>query len=163
MIRKESDMGRLTVELLEIEERNIYGLWKKSNDKTISNDISFLSREYYEAVSRQEGTVLPFVVLSRDYDKRSRDLELLIGSTLRQENLECLTLPAGTYARMTVKPKWGRFWGMAIGEAKRYFYSRWLPGSGYEGLNLEYEYHTAQSSGQQPSIDIIFGVKNKEV
>lgn len=154
-------MGRLDVQMLEIEGRTIYGLWKKSNDKTVSKDIEFLSREYYEAVSRQNGTVLPFVVLSRDYDERNREFELFVGGTLRREELERLDLPAGVYARMTVRPKFGRFWGIAIGGAKRYFYTRWLPGSSYEGLNMEYEYHTEETLGSHPSLELIFAVKDK--
>lgn len=154
-------MGRTDVEMRETEGRTIYGLWKKSNDKTVSKDIDFLSREYYEAVSGQEGTVLPFIVLSRNYDERSRDFELFVGGTLIREELERLELPAGRYACMTVRPKFGRFWGPAIGGAKRYFYTRWLPGSSYEGLNMEYEYHTEEALGSRPSLELIFAVKEK--
>ncbi len=155
-------MGRLSVDIMELEEMTLYGLWKGSNDKTVSSDIDFMSKEYHEAVGRRDGEILPYFVLSRNYDKQCREFELLVGSTLEHENLERLILPQGPYARITVSPRFGRWWGMAIGEAKRYFYTKWLPGSPYEALNLEYEYHTQKSKDSHPSIDIMFAVRKKE-
>ena len=43
-------MGRLSVDIMELEEMTLYGLWKGSNDKTVSSDIDFMSKEYHEAV-----------------------------------------------------------------------------------------------------------------
>ena len=36
-------MASLNVEIVELKEKVVYGLWKQSNDKTISNDIDTLS------------------------------------------------------------------------------------------------------------------------
>ena len=81
---------------------------------------------------------------------------------LCKDELDRFVLPAGEYARITVKPKLGFLWGVAIGEAKRYFYTKWLPESPFEALNMEYEYHTEESVGKHPSITIVFAVQRKE-
>ena len=56
----------------------------------------------------------------------------------------------------------GYTYDMAVGEAKRYFYTKWLPGSGYAARNLEYELHTEKSVGKAPSIDLLFAVRGKD-
>jgi len=58
-------MSKLNVEILEIDETTIYGLSKMSNDKTISKDITELSKQYKEIVKKE--TVLPYFVLSKNY------------------------------------------------------------------------------------------------
>lgn len=105
--------------------------------------------------------VLPYFVLSKDYDAVSNNFEMFIGGYISNSNLESLILPAGEYAKITVKPKLGFLWGASIGEAKRYFYTKWLPKSNYEALNMEYEYHTEKSTGNNPTIDLIFAIQKK--
>ena len=147
-------MSGLEVNLEYIEQQTIYGLWQKSNDKTISRDIKALSKQYHAVVSMPEGKVLPYFVLSRNYNEQSRDFELFIGSMIDKSSLESYVLSAGEYAKITVKPKLGFLWGASIGEAKQYFYTKWLPKSSFEALNLEYEYHTERSTEKQPTIDL---------
>ena len=154
-------MASLNVEIMELEGKSVYGLWKKSNDKTISNDIDTLSEEYYSTICSSKGTVLPYIVLSRNYDETSRDFEMFIGSTIENNGLKSLTLPAGKYAKIIIKPKLRFFWGASIGEAKRYFYTKWLPTSPYQGMNMEYEFHTEKSKDKHPTVDIIFAIKEK--
>jgi len=154
-------MANLKVEIVEIEEKSIYGLWLHSNDKTVSKDINTLSMKYYNVVSCSKGTVLPYFVLSRNYDGTTRDFEMFIGSTTENNDLKKITLSAGKYAKITIKPKLGFIWGAAIGEAKRYFYTKWLPASSYQALNLEYEYHTEVSKSKHPTVDIIFAIREK--
>ena len=154
-------MANLNVEIMELEEKSVYGLWKQSNDKTISKDIDTLSEEYYNTICFSKGTVLPYIVLSRNYDETSRDFEMFIGSTIKNNGLKSLILPAGKYAKITIKPKFGLFWGLSIGEAKRYFYTKWLPTSLYKGINMEYEFHTEKSKDKYPTVDIIFAIKEK--
>ena len=48
-------MSRLEVNIEYIEKQTIYGLWQKSNDKTISKDINALSKQYHAIVSMSEG------------------------------------------------------------------------------------------------------------
>ena len=80
-----------------------------------------------------------------------------------KNSLESYVLPASEYAKITVKPKLGFLWGASIGEAKQYFYTKWLPTSSFEALNLEYEYHTERSTEKQPAIDIIFAIRRKAI
>lgn len=79
----------------------------KSNDKTISKDIKALSKQYHAVVSMPKGKVLPYFVLSRNYNEQSRDFELFIGSVNDKNSLESYVLPASEYAKITVKPKLG--------------------------------------------------------
>lgn len=154
-------MANLEVKIDFIETRTIYGLWKKTNDKTIGKDINSLSQKYHEIISIPKGKVLPYFVLSKNYDEKSKDFEMLIGGNIAHDNLESYTLPARDYAIITVKPKMGFLWGASIGEAKRYFYSKWLLENPYEALNMEYEYHTEKTIGKHPTIDIIFAISKK--
>ena len=107
--------------------------------------------------------MLPFFVLSRNYNEQSHDFELFIGSVIDKDGLESYILPANEYAKITVKPKLGFLWGVSIREAKQYFYTKWLPTSSLEALNLEYEYHTEKSTKKQPTIDIIFAIRCKDI
>ena len=156
-------MSSLEVNIEYIEQQTIYGLWKKSNDRTISKDINALSKQYYAVVSMPGGEVLPYFVLTQNYNEQSRDFELFIGSAIDKSVLESYVLSAGEYAKITVKPKLGFLWGASNGEAKQYFYTKWLPKSSFEALNLEYEYHTERSKEKQPTIDIIFAIRRKAI
>lgn len=154
-------MANLKVTLQTKEQQRIYGIWKNSNDKTISADIRALSEQYYSMVSLPAGSVLPFYVLSRNYKKDSRDFELFIGGIIEKDGLASFLLPAGEYARITIKPRLGFMWGPAIGRAKRYFYRKWLPKRSYQALNMEYELHTEKSLHIYPSIELLFAVERK--
>ena len=91
----------------------------------------------------------------------SKNCEMLIGGDIVHDNLESFILPAGDYAIITIKPKMGFLWGASVGEAKRYFYTKWLLENPYEALNMEYEYHTEKAIGKHPTIDIIFAIRKK--
>lgn len=77
--------------------------------------------------------------------QKSKNFELFIGSDFKVAGLAECVLPNGEYAKLIVKPKLGLLWGTAIGEAKSFFYRKWLPKNAYEALNMEYEYHTEKS------------------
>ncbi|MDR2899328.1 MAG: GyrI-like domain-containing protein [Clostridiales bacterium] len=155
-------MGNLNFELAEQkEDKSVWALGMKSNDKTQSGDIPDLSKKYYNITGKRDGEVLPFFLISQDYDENTRDFKLFIGALIENDRLEQFTIPKGTYVKVTVKPKMGFMWGLAIGEAKREFYTQWLPKSEFEALNMEYEYHTEVSKSKRPQIDIFFGVKRK--
>lgn len=153
----------LKVEITPREALTLYGVRSPGNDKTIAADIRRLSAAYRTVTSFRKGAVWPFFVLTRNYDPQTRNFELFSGSDTPADGLETLQLPAGEYAKITVRPVWGFLWGLAIGRAKRRFYTEWLPSSPYRPLNLEYEYHTAQkSTGRHPSVDLLFAVCRKE-
>ena len=143
------------------EDKSVFGLCKQSNDKTQTKDIPNLSKEYYDVVSKNSGDVIPFFVISRNYDINTKGFQLFIGGLIENDNLETFTIPKGVYGKVTIKPKMGFMWGLSIGEAKRYFYMEWLPKSEYTPLNMEYEYHTEISKGKNPQIDILFAIERR--
>lgn len=155
----------MPIEVISVKQegQQIYGLWAKSSDKAVSKDIPTLSKKYYDILAVQPGAVLPFFVLSQNYDVSSGEFDLFIGGKVNHEQLQDYQLPEGSYGRIVVKPKLGFLWGKAIGEAKRYFYSKWLPASDYEALNMEYEFHTEKSLGKKPEIDLLFAIKEKQL
>lgn len=153
----------MEVAILTQPQQIIYGLWGKSSDKTISKDIPSLSKKYYEAIGKTPENVLPFFVLSKDYDKRNGQFGLFIGGLIQHEQLDSFSLPAGTYGKMAIRPKLGFIWGLAVGEAKRYFYTQWLPASEYIALNMEYEFHADKSVGKKPEIELFFALDKNQV
>lgn len=64
--------------------------------------IKALSKQYPAVVSMTEGKVLPYFVLSRNYNEQSRDFELFIGSVIEKVDLESCVLSANEYAKITV-------------------------------------------------------------
>ncbi|ULQ58623.1 hypothetical protein K7I13_08610 [Brucepastera parasyntrophica] len=57
-------MKKFDVTIIENQpEKTIYGLWKNSNDKTISKDIPRLSKQYGSIPGRKPG--IPFYVLTK--------------------------------------------------------------------------------------------------
>ncbi len=52
--------------------------------------------------------------------------KLFIGSMDTNEKLKQIKIQKGEYARITIKPKLGFIWGLSIGEAKCYFYTKWI-------------------------------------
>jgi len=139
----------------------IWGLCQKSNDKTQAKDIPAISKKYYEAVSKESGEVIPFFVISKDYNESTKDFQLFVGGVVEKDNLETFVIPKGIYGKVTIKPKMGFMWGLSIGEAKRVFYMAWLPTSDCIALNMEYEYHTENSTGKNPQIDILFSIEKR--
>lgn len=155
-------MGKLDFSIIEnSEDKLIYGLRQKSNDKTQSKDIPTLSNKYYDVVHKGSGEVIPFFVVSKDYNESTKDFGLFIGGLLENVSLDTFIIPKGIYGKVTIKPKMGFLWGLSIGEAKRAFYTEWLPKSDYTALNMEYEYHTEISKGKKPQIDIFFAVNKR--
>ena len=139
----------------------VFGLCQKSNDRTQARDIPALSKRFHKAVGMGRGEVIPFFVISKDYDERTKDFQLFVGGLLENDNLKAFIIPKGLYGKVTVKPKLGFLWGPAIGEAKRRFYMEWLPKSGYSSRCMEYEYHAEASIGRTPQIDILFAIEKR--
>ena len=155
-------MSKLNFAVIENKENtSVYGLCRKSNDRTQAKDIPAISKKYYEAVSEKSGEVIPFFVIAKDYNKSTKDFLLFIGGVVERNNLETFIIPKGIYGKVTIKPKMGFMWGLSIGEAKRAFYTKWLPNSDYTALNMEYEYHTEISTGKNPQIDVLFSIEKR--
>jgi predicted transcriptional regulator YdeE len=155
-------MSKLNFTVIERnEDTSVFGLCQRSNDKTQAKDIPAVSKKYHDTVGKESGEVIPFFVISKDYNENTKDFQLFIGGTIKKDDLETFVIPKGIYGKITVKPKMGFMWGLSIGEAKRAFYTEWLPQSGYTALNMEYEYHTEISTGKDPQIDILFSVEKR--
>jgi hypothetical protein len=70
-------MSKLDFEIIEIKEDiSVFGLSQKSNDKTQAKDIPAVSKRYYETVSKGSGEVIPFFVISEDYNEITKDFQL---------------------------------------------------------------------------------------
>lgn len=138
-----------------------YGLWTKTSDSAAKKDIPALARRYYSALGKEPGSVLPFVVLSKNYNQADKSYDLFVGGVVSAAGLDEVITPAGVYGSITVRPALGFLWGLAIGRAKRNFYKDYLPGSGYAPVNMEYEYHTEKSVGKKPEVSVYFAVTSK--
>ena len=87
-------MGKLIFSVVESkEDKTVSGLRQKSNDKTQAKDIPALSKKYYEAVGKESGEVIPFFVITKDYDESTKDFQLFIGGSIGYANLETFTIP----------------------------------------------------------------------
>ncbi|QQO10114.1 hypothetical protein [Breznakiella homolactica] len=142
------------------EDRTIYGLWMKSSDRRIARDIPELSKKY-SLITGRPGQV-PFFVVTKGYNPGDGSFQLFIGGQDAAPKLEVALLPGGDYGITTVRPLLGFLWGAAIGRAKQYFYTRWLPASGYSSHNMEFEFHSSKSLGSHPSVDLYFHIGPKQ-
>jgi predicted transcriptional regulator YdeE len=152
----------INITIITQPQQVVYGLWGKSSDKTLPKDIPALSKKYYDTVGKPSGSILPFFVISKDYNEATSKFDLFIGGDIESNRLEAYKLPEGTYGKIVVKPKFGFIWGAAIGEAKHYFYTKWLPSSEYDAVNMEYEFHTEKSVMKKPEIELLFAIKKKQ-
>lgn len=141
------------------EQKTLYGLRRPSNDKAQQRDIPELCAQLCKNIGSKK--VLPLYILSREYDPKSGYFTLFAGGEKPADGLEKEILPAGLYAEIEVKPLLGLFWGAAIGRAKRWFYTVWLPKSEFAPLGFEYELHTEKSLGRGGSISLLFAVERK--
>ena len=144
------------VALTKQPRQMLYCLHKNSGDKA---GIFPASQNSFTHIGAKPEMVLPFYVVSRDYDAAAEAFTLFIGDDGSNRGLEQEVLPAGIYAKLELRPRLGFLWGHSVGRAKRWFYTKWLPGSGYEAVNLEYELHTKKSVGKHPAVDLLFAFR----
>lgn len=154
-------MSKFQIAFVAQPEQVLYGLHQQSNNQSQRKDIPSLSAQFYDRIGATPKAVLPLYIVSRDYDDAAGTFTLFIGDDGSNHGLERETLPSGTYAKLEVRPKLGLLWGLAVGAAKRWFYTQWLPRSPYEAVNLEYELHTEKSVGKRPAVDLLFAIRSK--
>ena len=145
--------------LASCEQKTLYGLRRPSNDKAQRHDIPELCAQLCKSSGSKR--VLPLYILSREYNPKSGYFTLFVGTENPTDGLEKEILPAGLYAEIEVRPLLGLFWGTAIGRAKRWFYTVWLPKSEFIPRGFEYELHTEKSIGCCGSISLLFAVERK--
>lgn len=151
-----------TITLVPRPAQTLHGLAMPSADKTIARDIPALTAAFHRAGGTAPGSVLPFYVVTSGYRPQDGTFTLFIGGEAPHPALQALALPSGEWGHIAVRPRLGFLWGPAIGQAKRYFYTRWLPASGRQARSIEVEHHTAQSTGKRPHIDLYFALTPKE-
>ena len=104
-------MSKPAVEIVNLGEQAIWGIGRQSGDQTISADIHALSAAYHSLASVPRGSVLPFFVLSRNYDGRNGSFELFVGGTLEKDGLEQAFLPPRGICRNDGQAPAGIFMG----------------------------------------------------
>ena len=90
-------MSEIKVSVVNLKKQTVYGLWKNSNDSTVSKDIKNLSKKYHIKVSSPGSKVFPYFVLSRNYNELSKDFEMFVGGTIDKKGLESLIIPNGEW------------------------------------------------------------------
>lgn len=155
-------MRDFQVTLLPNAPLELYGVQATVCHRTLAREISTLSAQYTALSKREPRRALPFYVVSCNDSADAESFELFLGSTTPHAGLERFAPAAFPCASLTVRPKLGFLWGAAIGEAKRWFYTRWLPASEYLPLQLEYELHTEKTLGKSPSLELRFALQKRE-
>jgi predicted transcriptional regulator YdeE len=159
--------------IVELEHpMHIVGMSIETNTRSVYRDVAQLGKRFeaYKQDNEIPDKVEPwgFAAVSKDFDEGTGAFSYMMGDvvvSLEQvpDGLTGFEIPAGTYAIFPVRPK-NRFgWGMAIGSAKRYAYTVWLPGSEYEqaGTIDDFEYHDERSTGRNPEIDLYVAVRRR--
>lgn len=169
--------SKSAIEIVEMEEKTFYGVWKKSNKKTMCADRAELYKKYY----MDFGVIkLPYIVLAQNYNCRNKEFELFMEVQHdKVYDLNKVILPAGEYAKVAIEPKliflWriivkikpikkyikNFLWNLSIKEAKRYFYKKWIPKSPYRALNFDYELYGRESIVLRPLIYIVYAIEKK--
>ncbi len=150
----------------------IMGMSMETDTRRVYGDVPRLGRQFeaYKQENVIPGKAEPwgFAAVSKDFDEATGAFSYIMGDVVAgldqvPAGLTGFQIPAGTYAVFPVRPK-NRFgWGMAIGHAKRYAYTVWLPASDYEpaGTIDDFEYHDERSTGKNPEIDLYVAVRRR--
>ncbi len=102
-----------------------------------------------------------FVAVSQDYNKETRTFTYIVGDVVTKidsipEGLQAYEIPALIYAVFPIRPKSKIVWGITMGRMKRFIYTEWLPGSGFELSDIfgDFELHNDKSLGKNPEINL---------
>ena len=150
------------VEIRQLKAGRLHGFHAETTAQEMRKAIPELSTRDHKALEKTVRSVLPLYVITRDYDPASGRQILFFGGEVPHDALEVLEMPGAPYARVLVKPKFSVFWAPAIAAAKKWFYEEWLPASGYESLNIEFELHSERSMEKNPVLELFFALRRKE-
>lgn len=141
--------------------------------KTIFKDAATLGKRYKSVkernIVRHKTSPWAFVAISKNFTNGGENWEYLMGDVVdsfidQPEELTDFEIPAGTYAVFKISPRFSFLWGPAIGLTKKFIYTEWLPGSGYEPDNAvigDFEYHDERSLGKKPMIELYVAIKRR--
>lgn len=148
---------------------HLIGLSVDTTEKRIYRDVPRLGQVYQKRKSEIPNKRHPwvFAAVSQGYDPVTGSLTYTMGDVVTSlesipAGLIGFDIPAGKYAVFPVRPRNRLGWPFAIGDAKRYIYTVWLPQSGYEpaGTIDDFEYHDARSTDKRhPEIDLYVAIK----
>lgn len=135
-------MGKDTREpdiLTLAEDIHALGAGMDSSDASIRRDAPVLGARFQELRRRIPFEALRprrFVAATSGYRPETGTYHYALGDAVASlegapEELEGITIPAGTYAAFIVRPLFGRLWAPAIGKTYAYIYGKWLPRSAW--------------------------------
>lgn len=144
------------------EDEILYGLWMDSDDRAQRLDIPAVAADYYAKVERRPGTVSPLYVVNTEYDEARGTFRLFVGSTREVAGLSTCVLPKGEWGVVPVDTRFAKLTGLFIGRIKRFFYTKWLPASGYMSRDYTCECHVKDGIDSGYTVSMLFGIARKE-
>jgi predicted transcriptional regulator YdeE len=146
------------------------GLIMKTGIKSVYRDVTKILKNYMDLKSRHgmPGRKDPweYVSLSRNFEDL-RTWDYLTGHVVANPEgvpdvFIRFEIPPGNYAVFQVRPRHKFMLGPAIGNIKRYIYTKWLPDSGYEFAGHEFEYNDESMFRESPNfVDLYVAVTKK--
>jgi len=155
------------------EPIKMIGVSMRTGMKTIYQDAAKLGKLYKEVkeqnLIRDKKEPWGFVAISKDFHGID-SWDYLMGDVVNKldsipQGLQAFEIPAMTCAVFPIRPKSKFSWGITIGRMKKYIFTEWLPGTGYESDSTivgDFEYHDARSTGKKPEIDLYVPIKKRQ-
>jgi len=160
-------------EIVKLEDPiQLIGLKINTSDKNIYEDVGKVATEFNNIKGKNPIPNLkkPWtsVNISKDYDKEKGTFNFIVGDVVTKidsipNGLQSYEIPDLTYAIFKIQPKSRIAWGITMGRMKRFIYTKWLPGSGYEPSDIigDFELHDDRSIGKHPEISLYVALKEK--
>ena len=154
------------------KEMDCLGLKTRTTVKTVYQDLPKLYDRYMDAFRKNLITNVKrpweYISLSQNYDK-DFSWDYYTGHVITKYgeiygDLVKFSVPKGDYAVFEVRCKREMFFGIKVGMIKKYIYTKWLPGSGYEFAGYEYEYSNEDMKKKgSHNVDLFVGIKRKQL
>ena len=148
------------VEIRSLKAGKLHGFSAETNEMNRRREITALATRYHELLG--PGKHLPLYVVSQNRAPEG-NYSLFFGGNPKNEAMQAIDMPAGPYARMVIRPKYGLFWGKAIAEARDWFFREWLPASNYTKKDLEFEHHSEKTIEKRPTLELFFALEKKNI
>ena len=149
------------------------GVSSRVNEKNIYREAQALGQRYENIkaakIIQHKKEPWGFVAISKSFAEDG-SWEYLMGDVVDDfeivpEGLNAFEIPAQSYARFSLRPRWIWAWGLAMGLLKKYIYTQWLPASEYKPDNAlvgDFEYHDQRSLAKRPEIDLYVAIRKKQ-
>ncbi|HYH04660.1 MAG TPA: effector binding domain-containing protein [Bacillota bacterium] len=146
------------------------GLMVRTTEKTVFKDLPKVYSQYMDI---NKSNRIPNMKQPWEYVSLSTNFEgnqtwdyytghvVTSSGSIAGELVE-FQIPQGIYAVFPIRCKFKLFFGLKVGQMKRYIYTQWLPSSEYEFAGFEYEYNNETMAQVRPyNIDLYVGIKKK--